>query len=112
MSVFKYFKNIPRSPSHKATGPKYNVFFLQICNEVPGEKKGGPVAHPRGDRGLSPVGGATGSLPPILTPDHHSPPFPLSFEPKNSETKERGEEKKSGETLSNCVLLIYYRKVD
>ena len=60
MSVLKYFKNIPRSPSHRATGPKCN-FFLQIRNEVPGEKKGGgPVAHPSGDRGLSPVGGATG----------------------------------------------------
>ena len=68
MSVFKYFKNIPRSPSHRATGPMCN-FFFQICNEVPGEKKtspvarwGGrqrPVAHPSGDRALSPVGGAT-----------------------------------------------------
>ena len=47
-------------------------FFLQICNEVPGEKKKrgacrppngrqAPIAHPRGDRPLSPVGGATGS---------------------------------------------------
>ena len=55
----------------------------------------GPVAPGVGDRGLSPVGGATGSpLPP-------SPPFPLSFEPKNSEKKERGEEKKSGEALPN-----------
>ena len=48
MSVFKYFKNISRSPSHRATGPKCNFFFLQICNEVPREKKGGD---------LSPVGG-------------------------------------------------------
>ena len=48
MSILKYFKNIPRSPSHRATGQKCN-FFLQICNKVPGEKKGG----------LSPVGGAT-----------------------------------------------------
>ena len=40
--------------------PKVLFFFLQICNEVPGEKKGGPVAHPSGDRPLSPVGGATG----------------------------------------------------
>ena len=39
MSVLKNFKNIPRSPSHRATGPKCN-FFLQICNEVPGEKRG------------------------------------------------------------------------
>ena len=48
MSVLKYFKNIPRSPSHRATGPKCN-FFLQICNEVPGEKKGGHVRR-RGGR--------------------------------------------------------------
>ena len=69
MSVLKYFKNIPRPPSHRATGPKCN-FFLQICNEVPGGKKRGacrppngrqgPVAHPSGDRVLSPYGGATG----------------------------------------------------
>ena len=65
MSVLKYFKNIPRSPSHRATGQKCN-FFLQICNEVPGEKKGGPVAHTSGDRVLSPVGGATG--PPLFFP--------------------------------------------
>ena len=58
MSVLKYFKNIPRSPSHRATGPKCN-FFLQIRNEVPGQKKGasrppqgrqGPVARWGGDR--------------------------------------------------------------
>ena len=78
MSVLENFKNIPRSPYEGATGLKCN-FFLQICNEVPGEKKKRgacrhpngrqtPVAHPRGDRPLSPVGGATGSLPPILNP--------------------------------------------
>ena len=93
MSVLENFKNIPRSPYGGRQGSNV-IFFLQICNEVPGEKKEGacrppngrqaPVAHPRGDRVLSPVGGATGSLPPILNPGHHSPPFPLSFEPKNS----------------------------
>ena len=41
MSVFKNFKNIPRSPSHRATGPMCN-FFFQICNEVPREKKQAP----------------------------------------------------------------------
>ena len=71
MSVLENFKNIPRSPSHRATGPKCN-FFLQICNEVTGEEKKrglsppdgrqGPVAHPWGDRGLSPVERATGAL--------------------------------------------------
>ena len=97
MSVLENFKNIPRSPYGGRQGSNV-IFFLQICNEVPGEKKEGglsppqratgPVAHPRGDRPLSPVGGATGSLPPILNPGHHSPPFPLSFEPKNSEKRE------------------------
>ena len=38
MSVLENFKNIPRSPYGGATGLKCN-FFLQICNEVPGEKK-------------------------------------------------------------------------
>ena len=70
MSVLKYFKNIPRSPSHRGRQAQSVIFFLQICNEVPGEKKEGgpvaplngrqgPVAHPSGDRPLSPVGGAT-----------------------------------------------------
>src|SRR6185437_1526043 len=98
MSVLENFENIPRSPYGGRQGSNI-IFFLQICNEVPGEKKRGachppnwrqaPVAHPRGDRPLSPVGGATGpcrplggatgSLPPVLNPGHHSPPFPLSF---------------------------------
>ena len=67
MSVLENFKNIPRSPYGGATGLKCN-FFFQICNEVLGVKKrGGPIAPPtgdRGDRGLSPVGGATG--PPLF----------------------------------------------
>ena len=54
MSVFKYFKNIPRSPSHRATGPMCN-FFFQICNEVPGEKKTSPVARWGGDRACRPA---------------------------------------------------------
>ena len=61
MSVLKYFKNIPRSPPHRATCPKCN-FFSSNSQRGPWQKKG-HVAHPRGDRGLSPVGGATGSLP-------------------------------------------------
>ena len=79
MSVLENFKNIPRSPYGGRQGSNV-IFFLQICNEVPGEKKRGglsppqratggrqaPVAHPRGDRPLSPVGGATGSC--VLNP--------------------------------------------
>ena len=74
MSVLKYFKNIPRSPSHRATGPKCNFFFFKFATKSLEKKKGGPVAppngrqgpvaHPSGDRPLSPVGGATG--PPLF----------------------------------------------
>ena len=51
---FEIFQKYPRSPPHRATGPKCN-FFLQICNEIPGKKggrsppqraTGGPVAPP------------------------------------------------------------------
>ena len=73
MSVLKYFKNTPRSPPHRATGPKCN-FFLQICNEVPGKKRG-PVAPPRatggacrpppsGDHWARPTGAAGGPVAP------------------------------------------------
>ena len=66
MSVLKYFKNIPRSPSHRATGPKCN-FFLQICNEVPGEKKGGLSPPPSGDQWAWPTSAAGGLSPPRAT---------------------------------------------
>ena len=125
MSVLKYFKNIPRSPSHRATGPMCN-FFFQICNEVPGEKKTSPVARWGGDRGLSPGPRATAAgpahsrgrgacrppagdrgLPPYKSP---SPPLPSSFEPENStknpEKRERSEEKESGEALPDSALVI------
>ena len=75
MSVLKYFKNIPRSPSHRATGPKCNFFFFKFATKSLEEKKKGgcrppngrqgPVAHPSGDRGLSPVGG--GDSPPFFS---------------------------------------------
>ena len=53
MSVLKYFKNIPRSPPHRATGPKC-IFFLQIRNEVPGQKKGA-CRPPNGLQGPLPL---------------------------------------------------------
>ena len=66
MSVLENFKNISRSPYGGRQGSNV-IFFLQICNEVPGEKKrGGPVAPPTGDRPLSPTPGATGSPVSIL----------------------------------------------
>ena len=57
MSILKYFKNIPRSPSHRATGPMCNFFFKFATKSL--EKKKSPVAPPTGDRGLSPTPGAT-----------------------------------------------------
>ena len=90
MSVLENFKNIPRSPSHRATGPKCN-FFLQICNEVPGEKKrGGPVAPSSGDQWARPTSAAGGpvappsgdrGMPPYIS---SNPPLSSSFEPENS----------------------------
>ena len=109
MSVLKYFKNIPRSPTHRATGPKCN-FFSSNSQRSPWRKK----------KDLSPVGGATGACRPahgrpplgpahgrgrgpvahppratggpvappgdrVMTPYISStPPFPYSFEPENS----------------------------
>ena len=63
MSVLENFKNIPRSPYGGRQGSNV-IFFLQICNEVPEEKKKrGPVAPPTGDRPLSPVGGRQAPSP-------------------------------------------------
>ena len=116
MSVLENFKNIPRSPYEAATGLKC-IFFLQICNEVPGEKKracrppngrqapvahpssdqqggpaGGPVAHPAGDRGACPPR-ATGSAHPYIRPPPSFPPHLTSKNPQKIQKKERGEEK-------------------
>jgi len=91
MSVLENFKNIPRSPYGGRQGSNV-IFFLQICNEVPGEKKEGglsppqrqaPVAHPRGDRPVGPPGGPVappagdrgGLSPPPPTGDRVRPPI-------------------------------------
>jgi len=108
MSVLENFKNIPRSPYGGRQGSNV-IFFLQICNEVPGEKKRG---------GLSPLLRATGG--PVAPPPHGRPgqaayirPPPhslLSFDLKKSkkiQKKERGEKKGSGEALPNSALVIY-----
>ena len=90
MSVLENFKNIPRSPSHRATGPKCN-FFSPNLQRSPWRKKRGHVAPPTGDRGLSPTPGATGACRPLRGRQgplrRRMPPFPLWFEPKNSEKK-------------------------
>ena len=70
MSVLENFKNIPRSPYG---GDRAQMqFFFQICNEVPGVKKRGPVspqratgglvALPSGDRWAQPTGAAGGPV--------------------------------------------------
>ena len=50
MSVLENFKNIPRSPSHRATDPKCNFFSPNLQRSPWRKKKGGPVAPPTGDR--------------------------------------------------------------
>ena len=52
MSVLKYFKNTPRSPPIGRQALSV-IFFLQICNEVLGKKRG-PVAPPRAT-GVTPL---------------------------------------------------------
>ena len=80
MSILKNFKNIPRSPSHRATGPKCN-FFSSNLQRSPWRKKKDPVAPPTGDRGLLPTPGATGACrprggdrvpSPFISPGRHS----------------------------------------
>ena len=95
MLVLENFKNIPRSPYGGRQGSNV-IFFSSNLQRSPWRKKKRGACRP--------LGGRQG---PVLTPGHPSPSFPLSFEPKNSEKKERGKEKKSGEALPNCVLLIY-----
>ena len=61
MSVLENFKNIPRSLYRGTTGLKFNFFSSNLQRNPWRKKKRGPVAHPKGDRVLSPVGGATGT---------------------------------------------------
>ena len=96
MSVFKYFKNIPRSPTHRATGPKCN-FFSSNSQRGPWRKKKGGLSPPQWVTGACrpPLGrqgpvarwGGDRVPSPFISPGRHMPPFPLSFEPKNSGKK-------------------------
>ena len=85
MSVLENFKNIPRSPSHRATGPKCNFFFFKFATKSLEKKKGGACRPPNGRQGATgpcrPLRGRQGPL------RRRMPPFPLYFEPKNSEKK-------------------------
>ena len=50
MSVLKYFKNIPRSPSHRATGPKCNFFSSNLQRNLWRKKKA--MSPPNGRQGF------------------------------------------------------------
>ena len=97
MSVLKYFKNIPRSPPIGRQALSV-IFFLQICNEVPGKKKKikGVCRPPSGDRGFLPY---ISILPPF--PSHLNPKIPPKIQ-----KKKRSEEKESGEALPDSALVI------
>ena len=94
MSALKYFKNTPgRSPIRRQDLSV--IFFLQIRNEIPWKK-----------RVCRPLGGWQGPLT-LYKP---CPPYAailFVIWDKKIRKKERGEEKKSGEALPNCVLVIY-----
>ena len=63
MSVLKYFKNIPRSPPHRATGPNCN-FFSSNLQQGPCQKKGA-CRPPQERQGCDRV------PPPYISPGRH-----------------------------------------
>ena len=97
MSVLNYFKNTPGRPSIGRQALSV-IFFLQICNEVPGKKRGGLSPPQRATGSCRPLGGDRVPSPKVAVCRHSLcrlslkiqeksqllPPFPLSFEPKNS----------------------------
>ena len=120
MSVFKYFKNIPQSPPHRATGSKCNFFFFKFatrslekkgtvappqatgaCRPAHGRPPLGP-AHGRGRGACRPPPGDRG-IPPIKGPDLPFPPHLSPKIPPKIQKKERSEEKKSGEVQCDQI---------
>ena len=108
MSVLENFKNIPRSPYGGRQGSNVIFFFFKFAKKsLEKKKRGGPVAHPRGDQpvglayrrqgGQSPLPRATwASRPPprgrpgyppikapaLLFPPHLSPKIPQKIQKK------------------------------
>ena len=70
MSVLQYFKNTPGRPPIGRQAQSV-IFFLQICNEVPGEKKGACRPPQRATGACRPLRGRQGPL------RRRMPPFPL-----------------------------------
>ena len=101
MSVLKYFKN---TPGHLPIGRQALsvIFFFKFATRSLAKKgacrppngRQGPVARWRGDR----------VPPPYISPGCHSPPFPLSFEPKNS-GKKRGMRRRKAAKLCRIAYL-------
>ena len=96
MSILNYFKNTPGRPPIGRQDLSV-IFFLQICNEVPGKKGGacrpcngrqGPVTPPRATSGRARPRARQGPVaPPIGRPGYPplykvQPPFPPHFSPK------------------------------
>ena len=90
MSVLKYYKNTPRSPLQRATGPKCNFFSLNLqgspwkkrggCRPAPPRVNNGPSPRARQGACRPPPSGDRGKPPYIRS----NPPLPYSFEPENS----------------------------
>ena len=57
MSVLKYFKNTPRSPPHRATGPKCNFFFKFATRSLGKKMQGGLSPTPGATEACRPLGG-------------------------------------------------------
>ena len=72
------FKNIPRSPSHRATGPKCNFFFFKFATKSLEKKKGGACRPPNGRQG--PVARGVGDRSP---PFFSSKDFVANLKKKN-----------------------------
>ena len=81
------------------------IFFLQICNEVPGKKRTGRPPNGR-QGGLSPPPPGDRGSPPYITSNPLFPPHLSPKIPPKIQKKERGEEKGSGEALPDCALVI------
>ena len=69
MSVLKYFKNIPRSPSHRATGPMCN-FFSNLQRSPWRKKKEGGLSPPQ--RATGPCRPPNGRQGPVFQPHQQS----------------------------------------
>ena len=99
MSVLKYFKNIPRSPPHRATDLKCNFFFKFAMRSLEMKKRtcrpahGRPPLGPAHGRGRGPVAPPPRGRPGYPPYKSSSPPLPSSFEPENST---KNPEKKRG----------------